>query len=261
MTLEVNYHTHTYRCNHAEGRDREYVEKAIENGIKILGFSDHAPMIYDTPGYYGGFRMKPAEAYEYCRSISDLKEKYKNDIEIHLGLELEYYPATHGRLMKFIRELPVEYLLLGQHFVESEENEAPSGRASDDAERLKKYYGNVLEGLETGDFLYVAHPDLINFTGEEEIFAEESRKFLTQVKKLDIPVEINRLGFSDKRNYPNDIFWQIAGQVGNKAIIGADAHSPRHFEDKAGINGCAEIAERYGIELVDKLSLPAKAFR
>lgn len=40
----ANYHTHTWRCNHAVGTEREYVERAIEGGLKILGFSDHTPM-------------------------------------------------------------------------------------------------------------------------------------------------------------------------------------------------------------------------
>ena len=39
----ANYHTHTTRCRHAVGADREYVKAAIESGVKILGFSDHAP--------------------------------------------------------------------------------------------------------------------------------------------------------------------------------------------------------------------------
>ncbi len=255
---------------HLHKMSPEYSYEKTDSGIIYLnlpsfeydgGKAYRIIVIYDTPGYYGGFRMKPFEAYEYCRSIEALKEEYKNDIEIHLGFEAEYYPATHKKLMEMLRQLPIEYLLLGQHFVTSEENEAPSGRAGDDVERLTKYYENVIEGLETGDFLYVAHPDLINFTGKEEIFEEESRKFLIQMKKLDVPVEINRLGFSEKRNYPNDIFWQIAGQVGNKAIIGVDAHSPKHFDDTAGINGCIEIAEKNGLELVDKLPLPAKAVR
>ena len=41
-----NYHTHTVRCRHASGTDREYVEKAIEGGIKTLGISDHAPYLF-----------------------------------------------------------------------------------------------------------------------------------------------------------------------------------------------------------------------
>ena len=29
----ANYHTHTWRCRHADGTEREYVETAIEAGI------------------------------------------------------------------------------------------------------------------------------------------------------------------------------------------------------------------------------------
>ena len=31
----ANYHTHTWRCRHADGTEREYVERAIEGGLKI----------------------------------------------------------------------------------------------------------------------------------------------------------------------------------------------------------------------------------
>lgn len=51
----ANYHTHTWRCRHADGTEREYVERAIEGGLKILGFSDHSP--YPFPdGYDSGKR-------------------------------------------------------------------------------------------------------------------------------------------------------------------------------------------------------------
>ena len=53
----ANYHTHTWRCRHADGTEREYVERAIEGGLKILGFSDHSP--YPFPdGYDSGMRMR-----------------------------------------------------------------------------------------------------------------------------------------------------------------------------------------------------------
>ena len=52
-TVRNNYHTHTTRCKHASGEDREYVEKAIESGLKILGFSDHCPWVFED-GYVSG---------------------------------------------------------------------------------------------------------------------------------------------------------------------------------------------------------------
>ena len=30
--LKANYHTHTYRCQHAYGSEREYIEAAIRMG-------------------------------------------------------------------------------------------------------------------------------------------------------------------------------------------------------------------------------------
>ena len=45
----ANYHTHTARCNHASGTEREYVEAAIKSGLKILGFADHTPYPFPVP--------------------------------------------------------------------------------------------------------------------------------------------------------------------------------------------------------------------
>lgn len=72
----ANYHTHTTRCHHAEGEDRQYVETAIERGLKILGFSDHTPYYYDGD-YVSGVRMLPEEVEGYVESIQRLKDEYK----------------------------------------------------------------------------------------------------------------------------------------------------------------------------------------
>ena len=42
--MRMNLHTHTPRCHHATGSEREYIERAIAAGLQTLGFSDHAPM-------------------------------------------------------------------------------------------------------------------------------------------------------------------------------------------------------------------------
>lgn len=42
--MPVNYHTHTFRCGHAENvPDEAYLQRAIEQGFTVLGFSDHTP--------------------------------------------------------------------------------------------------------------------------------------------------------------------------------------------------------------------------
>ena len=115
----ANFHTHTARCNHAGGTDREYVESAIRAGVKVLGFSDHSPYWFPN-GYYSTHRMKPDEIEGYVNSVLSLKEEYKNDIKIHLGFEAEYYPLYFDKMLELIKPYPYEYLILGQHFLRNE---------------------------------------------------------------------------------------------------------------------------------------------
>ncbi|MFR7473117.1 MAG: PHP domain-containing protein, partial [Ruminococcus sp.] len=87
----ANYHTHTARCQHAVGEDREYVECAIAGGIQVLGFSDHCPWV-NPNGYVSGIRMTPEQLDGYVTSLTDLKREYADDIQIYIGLEAEYIP-------------------------------------------------------------------------------------------------------------------------------------------------------------------------
>ena len=87
----ANYHTHTWRCNHATGTERQYVENALTAGLQILGFSDHSP--YFFPGdYYSDYRMYVHQTEEYFRTMTDLKAEYAGQIDLHIGVEAEYYP-------------------------------------------------------------------------------------------------------------------------------------------------------------------------
>ena len=56
--FRANYHTHTPRCRHAGGSEREYIENAIAAGMTTLGFSDHTPYFFEGK-YYSSFRMFP----------------------------------------------------------------------------------------------------------------------------------------------------------------------------------------------------------
>ena len=76
--MKANYHTHTVRCKHAQGSEREYVEAAIANGIEILGFSDHAPYSFDDD-YATHIRMDFSELEEYVDTLQRLKKEYEKD--------------------------------------------------------------------------------------------------------------------------------------------------------------------------------------
>lgn len=250
----ANYHTHTWRCKHASGEEREYVENAIAGGLKILGFSDHTPMPYEG-GYVSNVKMDIDELEGYVDTVLQLKAEYRKEIEIHLGLEVEYYPRYFDALLQITGQYPIEYFLLAQHYLGNETDDFFCGRPTDDPDRLKKYCVQSREALETGYFTYFAHPDLLNFTGDPEIYDRQIREFCCFAKERDIPLEINFLGIWDRRHYPNRKFWKIAGEVGNTVVFGADAHQPEKVWNPAALSEAEKIVEDYGLRLMDVVEL------
>lgn len=248
-----NYHTHTTRCRHAFGKDRDYVIKAIKAGITELGFSDHAPMLFPIKDYYSNFRMFPEDVEDYINSINLLREEYEDKIKIHLGFEIEYFPQLFDETVKWLEELGAEYFILGQHFTDNEYEPYAfyCGTPTDNITLFDKYINQAIKGLETGKFLYIAHPDLFKYTGSDEIYNEKMTYFCEKIKKLGYPVEFNLLGFSQKRNYPDQRFWKIAAQVGNEVVIGFDAHSPESFQNKRIYNNAVKYLKKLGINPVE----------
>ena len=94
----TNYHTHTTRCGHAEGTEEEYILTALRCGCKVLGFSDHTPWAYATPGFVSRIRMLPSQLDDYVLTLRGLREKYADKLHIRIGLEAEYFPAYLGWL-------------------------------------------------------------------------------------------------------------------------------------------------------------------
>lgn len=254
--ITENYHTHTERCGHAHGSDRAFVEAAIEAGIRVLGFSDHTPMPFRDPTFRSGAHIPLEKAQGYFDSLTRLREEYKDQITIRIGVEAEYYPETFDTYLDYITQFPVEYLILGQHYIGREEDGDFSMRASDDEIRLAAFFQNLTDAVHSGKFLYIAHPDVINFTGSDAIFRKYAEPFLEEVKQADMALGINRFGILDHRNYPNKVFWRLVGEVGCKALIELDAHTPDVFADEKTEAACLAFAESCGVELVRHLDIP-----
>jgi histidinol-phosphatase (PHP family) len=252
--MEYSYHTHTARCHHAVGEDEEYVKAAIDAGIKVLGFSDHAPMPYPG-GYVSYYKMTPDELYDYCASLLQLRDKYKGKIDILIGLETEYYPGLWEASLEFWRDYPIDYLILGQHFIHEEGTDA-SIRPTSDIEKVKIYVDNVITAMKTGLVSYVAHPDLINYVGEDrEGYIREMRRLIGESVRLGMPLEYNLLGMAGGRNYPNEIFWREAASLGAPAILGCDSHSPNRVAEKDEILRANDHLAKLNIPVIDKVEL------
>jgi len=245
----TNYHTHTQRCGHAQGTERDYVLAAEGLGLRSLGFSDHCPLHFPENYDSSRIRMPLDELPKYCNAVLQLKEEYAGRMEIHLGFELEYYPAYFDRIMKELEHYPVEYLIQGQHFVGNEIGEPYMGSPLG-TDILRRYVDQTVEGLKTGCFICLAHPDLPRFIGDDRDYDREMRRLCEAAADMDIPLEINLLGWRSGRNYPDRRFWKIAGETGNRVIIGSDAHSPDDIADTASEKTALDMAKEFGLKLI-----------
>ena len=257
MIQDFNYHTHTVRCGHAVGRDEAYVRAAIKAGYRILGFSDHAP--------YKGMplprsRMAWEELDDYIDSLTALKEKYKDQIEIHIGLETEYYPDHHEEKQELLEK--VEYLILGQHSV------LPTGEGTyfrfNSDEQLLVYAENICKGLETGLYTYLAHPDVYVYNQKsfDETCQKVARMIIEKAAETDTPVEINVHGVvrgkhpfpgrSKQYWYPHKDFWRIAAEYPIRCIFGIDAHDPRSLLELDNVKKAKEELADLGLNFIEE---------
>ena len=253
----ANFHTHTARCGHAQGQTGDYIENAIAGGMQVLGFSEHTVHWYPN-GFCSKIRMVPEELPAYLEEITRLKEQYSGKIEIHIGLESEYYPTLFSNLLERLKDTPVEYLLLGQHFLDDETTNRYCGSATEDPAVLEQYCDQAIDGMYTGLFSYVAHPDLVQFQGEENLYQAQMSRLCKAANECKMPLEINLLGLRLRRHYPRRLFWEIAAEHNCPVILGCDAHDPNGVWVPETEAEALTMAKELGLKVVDSIDFRLK---
>lgn len=269
------YHSHTRRCGHAKGTEKEMIETAIAHGYKVFGISDHVflPGIFQ-PKVRGGYD----ENYkEYIDNLRKLKEKYSKTIEFYRGFECEDYGELFLQYyLDMLRNDDVDYLLLGQHCCMGDNGKLFwYGFMEDKDEAVRLYTKHLIEGMESGLYAYVCHPDVFTKFIEQwdEVCEECSKAIIEKAIELDIPLEINmtpsrtEVKFDGNGNrvfsYPNDDFWRLVSQLKAKCIIGVDAHAPEHLynSDFTAIRQFIRRHRLKPIKRIDIVSYREKLFK
>lgn len=256
----TNYHTHTSRCLHASNSDEEYVLTAIRCGYKTLGFSDHTPWPY-MDGFKSAVRMECDNLDDYVCSVRKLQGKYKDQIEILLGLECEYYPEYYSWLKEQQRKYKFDYLILGNHFARSDENNCHFSYC-DSPEGLARYVYMIEKALSTKMFSCLAHPDVVlsSYPSFDIDCVNASETLCELCNEHNIPMEYNLQGVAYKTqkrytglNYPCKEFWSIAGKNHCQVIIGVDAHRAESLSRVELIEESQEWLSLIGCRVTDTL--------
>lgn len=254
----TNFHTHTQRCLHAYGSERDYVLSAVQGGLSALGFSDHGPF----PDFDFGYRMAFDELDEYLAAISALQDEFAGTISLYKGLEIEFHEKYTDYYHRLLSEHGLDYLAMGEHTY-YDGGELKNIFFAESTDDYLHYADNVCRGMRSGLFRFAAHPDLffINALPVDRNAETACDKIIDEAVHSRVLLEFNANGLrrpqkpyddSMRHPYPHELFWRKAAEAGVPVIIGADAHAPQQVYDDS-VRLAHQKAREIGLKISDTI--------
>ena len=247
-----NYHSH---CNFCDGRSypEDFVRFAVARGFRAYGFSSHSPLPFET-----FWNMSRDDMDEYLAEIARLKAKYEGQIELYVGLEVDFLDRTYNASIPYFKNLPLDYRIGSIHFlplspVLEERNMACIDGAYSEFARtvdaffegdirrmVRRYFEAEMEMVEAGGIDIVGHIDKIYMNGQRypgfSLDAEWYRRplldLLDFVRERGLMIEVNTKNLVKKgETYPHR---QVLGELRSRRIpvmVNSDCHYPDLVND------------------------------
>ncbi len=250
-----SFHTHTHLCKHASGTPLDYVKVAAAEGCSALGISDHCPLPDTT---WSGSRMSVDQLPLYIQLVEEAR--LRSPFPVYRGFECEWAEGYRPWLQDFLREeLASEFLVYGPHWV-PDNGEYHYIADVSDHRLLHRYTDLTVQGIGTGLFDFIAHPDLFlaGFTHLNDEVRSCCLAIIDAAVAMRLPMEVNGLGLNRapirgdhgyRSPYPVREFWEMAAGRGAIIIFNADAHRPQDVLLPAV--AAREFARSCGIEPLD----------
>ena len=276
MALE-DWHTHNEMCHHADGSIEDYLRSAIKSRLQTIGVSDHFPYeflknIERIP--FEEYAITLPEIEDYLSTAEKLKEKFKTNINVRIGFEVDYFKNQAFALNKHLNKIKnrLDYILGSIHILNFRDGRGAWGFDDSRFRKDFEYYGtqkvyiNYYKKLqmmlksEDFDFDIVGHLDLPKKfndspTIKEEVF-DEIMKTLELIKAKDKTIEVNTGGLRKpcKEQYPSKKIIKEMYLLDIPILLGSDAHKPQDIGykfkkilkiiKKIGYNHLAHFDER-----------------
>ena len=190
----------------------------------------------------------------------ETQKKQSQNIKIYSGFECEYFKEFDSYYKELLDRC--DYLIFGAHFFfDKSQNFLSAYEVCSDKKGLISYTDNVLEGLSSGYFKMLAHPDVfgILYPRWDDTCKDISNTIIKACVDMDIPLELNGFGIAKGKiqteeglryRYPWDNFWQLVSTYPKaKVVINSDAHYPWMLN--AGFSECLELKNKYNLNLTD----------
>ena len=213
----------------------EIVLSAIKKGMSIIGISDHSYTLFDESYCIGKDKTS-----EYISTVNSLKEKYKNEIEIRLGIEQDYYSESSTATYDYVIG-SVHYIKVSDEYIPVDEsadillNAVEKYFNGDIYSLIEEYYNTVADVINKTNADIIGHFDLITkFNENNKMFDETNERYINAYKKaanvlLDSKAlfEINTGAISRGYRtapYPSSDIYAYLKKNGAKFILSSDSH-------------------------------------
>lgn len=241
-TRHTNYHSHCSYCD-GKGPIENFVQAAIAEGFSHYGVSTHSPLPFDAPWVIAWDQVD-----NYIAEIEALKTKYRSQIELLAGMEIDYLDDTYNAGTPYFQSLPLDYRIGSVHFVRSERDgsfvdvdcpvadfaKAVQYHFSGSLERVvRSYYKAKHRMIEAAGFDFIGHADKVSMNSsvlsshimDKPWYVDLVEEFLVTCQKKDVRLEINTKAWQVKGVFfPDERYFRRIGELGIAVVVNSDAH-------------------------------------
>ncbi len=223
-------HLHTEFSDDSEAKVEAQVERAIVLGMKHICITDHMDM--DYPG--GEFFL---DTDRYVRRVLEIRDRYRNQISIALGVEFGLQEHLAERLKSYLGSYPFDFVIGSMHLIHGEDPYfGEIFKRMGDEEAYREYFKTSLCNLKAAGGIHTfGHLDYVVRYGLEkdkhysyQKFSDEIDAILQLLIEKQIALEVNTAGLR-MLSFPNphpDVIRRYRELGGELLTIGSDAHSP-----------------------------------
>jgi histidinol-phosphatase (PHP family) len=224
-----DYHVHTHWSD-GEGEPAEWIERALELGLREIGFSDH--LVPPSVGVAGAYGVPLDRVGEYVDEVHAAAARYPQ-IRVLVSVEADYLPGREPELAETLGAFPFDYVIGSVHFVGdfdfADETRAYDPRWDDVDAVFRGYYEATRLAAECGLFDIMAHVGYVGLWGHSPgpgVAASEAAA-LQAIADTGMVLEINTGGPLDPLGslYPSPSQLERARRLGIRVTLSSDAHS------------------------------------
>ncbi len=244
-----NFHSHSQHCDGKEQME-DYVKAALKKNFKALGFSSHSPLPFPNE-----WSLTPESFKQYITDARYLIEKYKNQIDLYLGLEIDYIPGHSEDFAAFVKETPLDYNIGSVHLVRHEEsgkiwfidgplegytngvNEIFNG---DYRQAVTAFYRQSIQMINTQKPDIIGHLDKVKMHNKQRWFSTGESWYIDLIDQTleaaanhGCIVEINTRGlYTGKTDeyFPSPDVLHKCYELNIPVMVNTDAHHPEQLD-------------------------------